>query len=285
MKEASLSQSMRILANMLESRTGQSLSDNRMWRMETSLRPVLRANGLKALDELVSKIVSDQQGALATEAVDALLNNETSFFRDNHIFQMVARDLLPHIIERGEKQGKHRLLRVWCAGCSSGQEAYSLAMTFLNNCDQWSDWRMQILATDVSAAMIDKAKSGVVSQMDVQRGLAINDLLRWVTPAGDDWKIDPSLREMIDFRVDNLLEPSAPAGEYDIILCRNVLLYFSAEHKQQIFGVLAKHSGVDATLLLGAGETTIGHTTEFSPSPFFRGSYQRNDPYRLGVRP
>ncbi|MGD9812012.1 MAG: protein-glutamate O-methyltransferase CheR [Sphingobium sp.] len=278
MKAETLTPAMRMLASTLEARTGQILSESRLWRLETSLKPVLRANGLRTLDHLAAKIEAEPNGVLAVDAVNALLNNETSFFRDAHIFRLLAEELLPGQMERIMAEGRHKKqLRIWCAGCSTGQEAFSLAMMFRNRMENWPGWRLQILATDVSRAAIDRARSGLVPQMEVQRGLPINDLLRWMEPDGDQWRVSSELRQMIDFRVDNLCAPSAPSGDYDLIFCRNVLLYFNGERKKQIFSLLARHCAINGYLLLGAGETVIGHTDDFVASQRFRGTYQRID--------
>lgn len=278
MREVILTPPMRFLADLLHERAGQILSESRMWRIEAALGPILRAHGLGSLDALVQAIESDARGHLAVEAVDALLNNETSFFRDAHIFNMLAEDILPAAIERATAMGRKKALRIWCAGCSSGQEALSLAMLFRNHQDKWPDWKLEILATDVSHSAIDKARSGTITQMEVQRGLSISDMVRWMEPEGDGWRISSALRGMIDFRVDNLCDPKAPKGDFDIILCRNVLLYFDAERKQDLFTLLAQHSSPGGWLLLGAGETTIGLTTHFAASQTCRGVYERIEP-------
>lgn len=282
MKEGQQSPSMRILADLLESRTGQALSHNRLWRIETSLKPLLQHNGLNSLDELAYTVGRNKTGPLAVQCVDALLNNETSFFRDLRLFQMLAQDLLPDLVRRAEEAGRRRLLRVWCAGCSTGQEAYSVAMLFANGMDRWQDWRLQILATDVSDTAVERARSGLFSQMDVQRGLAINDLLRWMTPQDSQWRIAKRLSDMIEFRVDNLLSPGGADEEYDIIFCRNVLLYFHPDRKKAIFDRLALCSRPGGYLLLGAGETVIGHTEHFAASARYRGAYERVGPRRPG---
>jgi len=279
MKEVILTPSMRFLADLLQKHTGQILSESRMWRIEAALGPVLRMHGLGSLDALVSAIESNVRGTLAIEAVDALLNNETSFFRDTHIFNLLAEHILPAAMERASAIGrKKKALRIWCAGCSSGQEALSLAMLFRNGETKWQDWKLEILATDVSHEAIGKAQSGIITQMEAQRGLSISDMMRWMEPRGDEWKISPSLLGMIDFRVDNLCAPKAPKGDFDIILCRNVLLYFDAERKQELFSLFAKHSLAGSWLLLGAGETTIGLTTQFAASQKYRGVYERTEP-------
>lgn len=278
MKEVVLTPAMRMLTELLEQKTGQTLSENRMWRIETSLGPVLRAHGLNSLDALADAIRADASDALATQAVDALLNNETSFFRDAHIFALIGDQLIPAAIREVEAQGREQKLRIWCAGCSTGQEAWSLAMLFQNGRARWPDWSMEILATDISHSAIDKARSGLIAQMEAQRGLPVSDLLRWMKPEGDDWRISPMLREMIDFRIDNLIMPQAPTGTYDIILCRNVLLYFTPERKRELLSALARYSPPAGALLLGAGETTIGLTADFTASPKHRGVYRRVDP-------
>lgn len=266
----------RILTALLEARTGQVLSENRSWRMETALKPVLRAHGLSDIDELAAKLLAHREPRLEHDVVNALLNNESSFFRDLQIFDMISRQILPSV----HAAKKDRVLRIWSAGCSTGQEAYSLAIQLRNDPSRWRGWRIEILATDISTAAVDQARSGVFSQMDVQRGLAVGDLIKWFEPVGDEWHASPELRSMIDFRTDNLFDPQAPSGEYDLLLCRNVLLYFSAERRQNVFRLLTRHSHEHSVLLLGAGETVIGHSDDFMPHPEFRGGYGR----RLGAR-
>ena len=261
----------RILTGLLESRTGQVLSEGRAWRMETALKPVLRAHGLQDIDELAGRLLRYRDTRLDEDVVNALLNNESSFFRDLQIFDMVHRQILPRI----EAERDDRTLRIWSAGCSTGQEAYSLAIRFSNDAARWAGWRIEILATDISSAAIDQAKTGIFSQMDVQRGLPVGDLIKWFEPAGEDWRAGAELRRMIDFRQDNLFAPQAPTGQYDLLLCRNVLLYFSPERRQDVLKLLARHSHDRSVLLLGAGETVIGQSEDFIPHPEFRGSYAR----------
>ncbi|MCK0533564.1 CheR family methyltransferase [Sphingobium agri] len=260
----------RIFSGLLEARTGQILSESRAWRMETALKPVMRANGVADMDELATRLLGNRDPRLEEEVVNALLNNESSFFRDLQIFDMINRHILPSFAERRE-----RVLRIWSAGCSTGQEVYSLAIQLRNDAARWRGWRIEILATDISTAAIDQARSGIFSQMDVQRGLAVGDLIKWFEPAGDNWRASPELRRMIDFRTDNLFEPKAPSGDYDLLLCRNVLLYFTPERRQEVFRLMTRHSHDRSVLLLGAGETVIGHSDDFIPHPEFRGGYGR----------
>ncbi|HAF41616.1 MAG TPA: protein-glutamate O-methyltransferase [Sphingobium sp.] len=261
----------RLLSGLLEARTGQILSEGRAWRMETALRPVLRDHGLADIDALAARLLRQSDLPLEKAVIDALLNNESSFFRDLQLFDMVSRQILPHI----HADRTDRTLRIWSAGCSTGQEAYSLAIQLRNDWSRWNGWRIEILATDISSAAIDQARAGIFSQMDVQRGLGIGDLIKWFEPHGDDWRASPELRRMIDFREDNLFDAAAPSGEYDLLLCRNVLLYFTPERRQTVLGLLARHSHARSILLLGAGETVIGQGDDFIAHPEFRGSYAR----------
>jgi len=264
-----MSGAMRVLAGLLEARTGQILSENRIWRIETALKPLLRSESLDSLEALVSLLLSTSDPVLVEGVVNALLNNESSFFRDLHTFDMLGRDLLPHIARTNTEKS----LRIWCAGCSTGQEAFSIAMLIRKQPELWHGWRIQILATDISTSAIARAQAGMFSQIDVQRGLPITDLLRWFEPNGDDWKAAEELRNMIDFRVDNILDPRAPTGLYDLVLCRNVQLYFSPPMRQRVFAHLASRCRPEGHLLLGAGETVIGQTDDFVANREFRGSY------------
>ncbi|APL94629.1 protein-glutamate O-methyltransferase [Sphingomonas sp. BHC-A] len=270
---ASMGGAARILSGLLEARTGQILSESRAWRMETALKPVLRAHGLSDMDALASRLMGRKDATLENDVVNALLNNESSFFRDLQIFDMIHRHILPRI----HGQRSDRTLRIWSAGCSTGQEVYSLAIQLCNDMARWRGWRIEILATDISTAAIAQAKAGIFTQMDVQRGLPVGDLLKWFDPAGDDWRANAALRQMIDFRTDNLFDARAPQGEYDLLLCRNVLLYFTPERRQSVLRLLARHSHAGSVLLLGAGETVIGHSDDFIPHAEFRGGYGRRD--------
>jgi chemotaxis protein methyltransferase CheR len=223
------------------------------------------------MDDLAARLLGNRDSALEDEVVNALLNNESSFFRDLQIFDMIHRHILPAF----HTDRRDRVLRIWSAGCSTGQEAYSLAIQLRNDMARWRGWRIEIMATDISTAAIDQARSGIFSQMDVQRGLAVGDLIKWFEPVGDNWRASPELRRMIDFRTDNLFDAKAPSGEYDLLLCRNVLLYFTQERRQHVFRLLTRHSNDKSVLLLGAGETVIGHSDDFIPHPEFRGAYAR----------
>jgi chemotaxis protein methyltransferase CheR len=265
------------LARLLEKHTGQQLSEARRWRVETSLRPLLRNNGLRSLDDLVSVLGRAPAGQLFDQTIDLMLNHESSFFRDLTVFQSLETAILPEIRERNASE---RRLRIWCAGCSTGKEAYSIAMALKHMGGQWDGWRISILGTDVSPIAIEEAKRGRYSQMEMQRGLAINDLLRWFTPAGEHWQIKDEIREMVHFQTDNLLEPRAVSGEFDLILCRNVLFYFQDQNRQTAFKQIVRHAHKNSYLVLGAGETLVGHESSFMPCPKHGCVYKCREPDR-----
>lgn len=266
--------SSRILAGLLEARTGQQLTMNRRWRIETALASILRDRGIPTLDELITILVMGREPALANQVVEALLNNETYFFRDRAPFDLLARTALPELQQR---RAASRKIRIWSAGCSTGQEAYSLAMLFAEDPVRWSGWTIDIMATDVSEAAVNRAREGMYTQFEVQRGLGIAQMIRWFEETPDGWRAAEALRKNIRFQVHNLLEPAPHPREFDIVLCRNVLLYLNAERKAQVFDRMADAMASDGWLMLGAGETVIGQTRRFEADPASRGLYRLLD--------
>ncbi|HEU0099646.1 MAG TPA: protein-glutamate O-methyltransferase CheR [Allosphingosinicella sp.] len=265
--------SSRILAGLLEARTGQQLTMSRRWRIETALQPLMRERGIASLDGLVGALVARSDERLAEAVVEALLNNETFFYRDRQAFELL---LGPALRRLEAARRRERRLSIWCAGCSTGQEAYSIAMHFAEHKARWSGWTIDILATDVSRSAVDQARSGVYSQFEVQRGLGVVQMMRWFEELpGAAWRIAPDLRRAVRFEVASLVGQAPPADRFDILLCRNVLLYFSPEIRRTAFDRLASAAADDAALMLGAGETVIGQTDAFASDPECRGLYLR----------
>jgi chemotaxis protein methyltransferase CheR len=259
-----------ILAGLLEARTGQQLAVGRRWRIDTALRPLLAEVRAASLDDLAQRVVTGRDPAVADRVVEALLNHETSFFRDARAFVQLA--------ERGfarlrEARAGERRLRIWSAGCATGQEVYTLAMMFADAPALWADWRVDILGTDLSCAAIGRARGGVYSQFEVQRGLPVTQMLRRFEQQGLEWRLDGGLRRMVRFQVHNLLD-APPAGRFDVVLCRNVLLYFGSDMRRLVFGRIASAIAEDGALMLGAGETTMGHTDQFVSDYTCRGLYR-----------
>ena len=263
--------SSRILAGLLEARTGQQLTMSRRWRIETALATLLRERGIATLDELITILVMGKEPSLSQKVVEALLNNETYFFRDRAPFDVLQRHALPELAERRQKSKR---LRIWSAGCSTGQEVYSLAMLFAEQPEQWHGWTIDILGTDVSTGCIDRARAGIYSQFEIQRGLGINQMIKWFEEVPDGWRAVEALRKPARFQVHNLLEPAPHPGDFDIVLCRNVLLYLSPEKKAVAFERLAGAMAADGWLMLGAGETVIGQTSKLGSDISARGLYR-----------
>jgi chemotaxis protein methyltransferase CheR len=263
--------SSRILAGLLEARTGQQLTMSRRWRIETALSSLLRERGIATLDELITILVMGREPSLSQQVVEALLNNETYFFRDRAPFDLLQRYALPELAKR---RNKERRLRIWSAGCSTGQEVYSLSMLFAEEPDKWAGWTVDILGTDVSTGCIDRARHGAYSQFEVQRGLAIGQTIKWFEECADGWRVVEALRKSARFQVHNLLEAPPHPGGFDIVLCRNVLLYLSPDKKTLAFERLATSMAEDGWLMLGAGETVIGQTSKLGADVNARGLYR-----------
>jgi chemotaxis protein methyltransferase CheR len=263
--------SQRILAGLLESRTGQRLASGRRWRIDSALAAIVRERGFATADQLVTRLVAGRDPDLTDAVIEAMLNNETYFFRDRLPFDLLFAGPLKRLEQAraGEKR-----LAIWCAGCSTGQEAYSLAMTFADDPARWRGWKIDIVGTDLSRSAIDRARAGVYSQFEVQRGLPVVQMIRWFEElGGGDWGIKPALLSAVRFEVAGIAELPPRPGRFDIILCRNVLLYFSPEMRRLAYGRLAEAAAPDGSLMLGAGETVIGQTDAFVSDPECRGLY------------
>lgn len=266
--------SSRILAGLLEARTGQQLTMSRRWRIETALSALLRERGIPSLDELITILVMGREPSLATQVVEALLNNETYFFRDRSPFDLLARTALPKLAQLRQSS---RRLRIWSAGCSTGQETYSLAMLFAEDPVRWAGWTIDILGTDVSESAVRRAREGVYTQFEVQRGLGITQMIRWFQEGEGGWRAIEPLRRQVRFSVHNLLEPAPHPGQFDIVLCRNVLLYLNSERRGLVFDRIAGAIADDGWLMLGAGETVVGQTRRFESDRDARGLYRLAD--------
>lgn len=258
-----------VLAALLESRTGQQIAANREWRIETALKPLLRDRGIETLDELVSQLLDGRNPALGDQVTDALLNQESSFFRDAAVFDMIA-----EAVNAFDAAGVGRRPRIWSAGCSTGQEPLSLAMLFAEREAAGQGPAPEIVATDVSEAALDRARAGRYSQFEIQRGLPIRRMMQWFDSVDGEWIAKPDLVRKIQFKRLNLVGDPPPIGRFDIVLCRNVLIYLSAPLRRQVFDRLTQVIRPGGLLVLGAGETVIGQTSAFEPSKRFRGLYE-----------
>jgi chemotaxis protein methyltransferase CheR len=258
------------LRKLLRDKSGLDLSADKQYLIESRLLPLARKTGLPGISELVQKL-RDGNSGLISQVVEAMTTNETFFFRDKVPFDHFREAILPELLKA---RASRRSLRIWCAAGSTGQEPYSLAMCLKEMSAALSGWRVEILATDLSQEVLEKSKAGLYSQFEVQRGLPIQFLVKYFKQIGELWQINPDIRAMIQHRQLNLLHDFSQLGTFDVIFCRNVLIYFDQDTKINIFGRLARLMEPDGFLVLGAAETVVGLTDVFKPQPERRGLYR-----------
>ena len=251
-----------IIAGLLEARTGQKLTEDRRWRIAPALAGLFRERGISSNQDLVVLLTQPDESSLAQDVVEALLNNETYFFRDRQIFDHLATSVLPGLAAR---RADSKRLSVWCVGCSTGQETLSVAMTFADQQARWDGWTIEILGTDVSASIVDFARAATYSNFQIQRGLGVGQMLAHFTETADGWQAKESLRRMVRYEVHNLLHPAPYPGQFDLVLCRNVLLYFDGPVRERAFSRLSEALPQDGKLLLGGGESVLVMGAFFRP--------------------
>lgn len=258
------------IAALLKERSGLIVTQEKHYLFETRLMPIARRNNIATLDALIGAMRATRNEALIESVVDAMTTNETSFFRDRHPFDAMKKAILPGLIERRAAQ---RHLRIWSAACSTGQEGYSLAMMLCDEFPALASWRIEIVGTDISPSVIARAKEGTYSTFEVQRGLPIQLLIKHFEQIGEQWRIKPALRKMVDFRLFNLLGDLSPLGEFDVILCRNVLIYFDMPTKTRILEGMHRRLARDGGLILGGAESVFGICNKFTDIAGLRGVY------------
>jgi chemotaxis protein methyltransferase CheR len=260
------------LRAFLKARSGLSLTPEKRYLVESRLGPVCRRFELDSLSELTAGLKTGRDTDLETAVVEAMTTNETFFFRDKAPFDLFRDVLLPRFLAA---RSSTRRLRIWCAASSTGQEPYSIAMLLNEAAPRLAGWQLEIVATDISTEVLEKAKAGLYSQFEVQRGLPINLLLKYFTQAGDQWQIAPQIRAMVNYRPLNLIKEFAQLGTFDVVYCRNVLIYFDAPTKRDVLRRLSASLAPDGALLLGAAETVIGLSETLSPDQQHRGLYAK----------
>jgi len=255
---------------LLKQRSGLMLTADKEYLVESRLMPVAQRHRIPDLCQLTQRLRGDADETLTADVVEAMTTNETFFFRDRIPFEQIRDFVLPSLMAAREHT---RRIRIWCAAASSGQEPYSLAMGIREMAPALKDYCIEILATDLSNDVLEKAKAGIYSQFEVQRGLPIQLLLKYFTQVGEMWQIAPQIRSMVQFRNLNLLSDFSRLGRFDLIVCRNVLIYFDQLTKTDVLNRLARTIAPDGFLVLGAAETTIGLTQAFLTVPGRRGLY------------
>jgi chemotaxis protein methyltransferase CheR len=274
------------LRSFLKARSGLALTSEKRYLVESRLGPVCRRFELDGLSELLAGLKNGRDADLERAVIEAMTTNETFFFRDKAPFDLFRDVLLPRYLRN---RASTRRIRIWCAAASSGQEPYSLAMLLSEAAARLAGWHVEILATDISTEVLDRAKAGLYSQFEVQRGLPIQLLLKYFTQVGDQWQVAPQIRSMVDFRCLNLIKDFGLIGTFDIVYCRNVLIYFDGPTKADVLKRIANVMAPDGALLLGAAETVLGLTDALSPDMTNRGLYAKTEtsaaapPPRLAV--
>ena len=271
MTDASETRAYKALSGLLEKYTGQTLMANRHWRVDMALKPVMRQNSIPDLKTLVSLIETNADPKLTSACVEAMINNETCFFRDQANFALLTGPVLDSIREH---RASTKRVRIWSAACSTGQEAYSIAMAINENAEKWRGWQIQIMGTDVSTSALAQARAGKYSQFDIQRGLPVMLMLKYFEQKGDDWVAKEHLRRMVTFAELNILNPARHFGVFDVILCRNMLMYLNENKRSLILDSMEPLIAMDGIMMLGAAETVIGQTQKFRSSQEFRGFYE-----------
>ena len=258
------------VARLVKAASGLVLTPDKLYMLETRLGPLLKRDRIASLDALAGLLRGAPNGPLAGAVVEALTTNETSFFRDGNPFEHL-KTLLPRL---AAARPAGATLRVWSAACSTGQEAYSVAMTAQDLAPALSGRRVEIVGTDIAQEVLARARDGVFTQFEVQRGLPVQRLVKSFKQENGRWRIAPELRAMTRFEKWNLLEDLRGLGRFDVIFCRNVLIYFDPATKARVLGALAQRLAPDGALFLGGAETVLGLTESLVPVPGQRGVYE-----------
>ncbi|SCY04924.1 CheR family methyltransferase [Microvirga guangxiensis] len=261
------------LRAFLKARSGLALSTDKRYLVESRLAPVCTRFKIENLSILVREIKSGRSRALEDATIEAMTTNETFFFRDKAPFDLFQDVLLPRFIK---ERAASRRLRIWCAAASSGQEPYSLAMILKEASARMPGWQIDIVATDISNDVLEKARAGIYNQFEVQRGLPVRLLVKYFAQKGEQWQIAPEIRSMVDFRYLNLIEDFSRLGQFDIVYCRNVLIYFDIQMKANVLRRIAQQMAPDGSLVLGASETILGITEALTLDPAYRGLYAKS---------
>jgi chemotaxis protein methyltransferase CheR len=261
------------LRKVLRERSGLVLSAEKQYLAESRLLPVARKHGLGNLAELIARLKAATTAPLAIEVIEAMTTNESFFFRDKVPFEHFRVTIMPALMAA---RAREKRIRIWCTAAATGQEPYSLAMSLKGLGPALAGWRVEILATDLSNEVLAKAKVGIYNQFEVQRGLPIQQLVKFFAQVGEAWQIAPEIRAMVQFRPLNLLNDFSSLGSFDLVFCRNVLIYFDQETKIGVLNRLARQMPSDGFLVLGAAETVVGLTDAFKPMTDRRGLYVPN---------
>lgn len=256
------------IATMLKARSGLVLGPDKVYLAETRLAPLLKREGLRDLTALAEKLKPDSP--LERAVVEAMTTNESLFFRDSKPFDALRLRILPRL---HAARGPGAPIRIWSAAASTGQEAYSIAIIAQESATALPGRRVEIIGTDIAREPLQRARDGVYTQFEIQRGLPMQMLVKYFEKGDGQWRIKQPLREAVSFREYNLLSDLRPLGRFDIVFCRNVLIYFDAPTKTRVLDAIAKQIAPDGVLFLGGAETVLGLTDSFRAVPNESGAY------------
>ncbi|MEP2828790.1 protein-glutamate O-methyltransferase [Parvibaculum sp.] len=250
------------LKQVLYDRAGLVVTPEKGYLIESRLGPLARRSGIESVGSFIGEIRRTRNEVLLKQIIDAMTTNETLFFRDAWPFERLSKSLMPDVMEKAKTS---RRIRIWSAACSSGQEPYSLAMTLAEMGPALNGWQVEIVATDISDGMLARAEAGRYSLFEVSRGLPDYMLRKYFVPESDGWRVKDELRQMIDFRNYNLLDDpyTSGMGSFDVIFCRNVLIYFDEATRKRVFTGLSKVMRPWGYLCLGGAETVVGISDAF----------------------
>ena len=259
------------IAQLLYQRSGLVITQEKAYLLESRLNPVARKWDLDSVDALIGVLRTKKDEQLTVDVTEAMTTNESFFFRDSRPFDQFKDIVLPHLLEA---RAARKQIRIWSAACSSGQEPYTLAMILKEEAARLAGWRIEIVATDLSKEILDKARQGLYSQFEVQRGLPITLLMKYFTQEGEKWRVSEEIRQMVSYKPFNLLTSPAALGHFDVVFCRNVLIYFDQATKGQVLARIAQIMPADGFLYLGGAETVLGVSDSFEVVPGQRGVYR-----------
>ncbi len=242
------------VCELVHRRAAILIETGKEYLVDARLAPIARAHGLPSVDALVAKLRADEKGPLSLEVIEAMTTNETSFFRDIHPFETLRTAVLPPLIRA---RAATRSIRIWCAAASTGQEPYSIAMTIREHFPELATWNVQIIATDINATVLARARTGVFRQLEVNRGLPASLLVKHFEKNGADWQIKANIRQMVSFQELNLLDRWPLFTQQDIIFMRNVLIYFDIPTKRELLRRVRESLRDDGYFFLGGAETTM----------------------------
>ena len=265
------------LSGLLKKRSGLTLTEDKTYLIESRLLPIARSLGLQTISDLYQKLRMSPAEDLLVEVTEAMTTNESSFFRDIKPYEQLRQIVFPMVMQ---SLGVQKRIRIWSAACSTGQEPYSISMSIQEDAAKLAGWSFEILGTDLAAKVVNKAKQGIYSQFEVQRGVPTMLLLKYFTSLPDtSWQIKDNIRSMVQFKTHNLLDSYATLGKFDIIFVRNVLIYFDDPIKAEITSKVASILPPHGILILGATETLVDPKGLFTQLPEFRGAYKlKNQP-------